>query len=92
MKRVDDLLAEVPEYEPGSVEPVTPEKLEEMIAEMRSSLQNGFALIESVWARCLGNRELATSIEDKDEFAEIQEAAGKLAYIANDIYQMSQGQ
>ena len=59
---------------------------------MRGFLQEGFATIESIWCTCQGNRELARGIGDPDEFEEIREAAEKLAYIANDIYQMSQGQ
>ena len=89
MNTFDESLAGVREYGPGADEPVTLEKLEEMIAEMRSSLQNGFALIESVWARCLGNRDLAASIDDKTEFEEIEKAAEKLGEIAGDIHCMA---
>ncbi|MBI4962457.1 MAG: hypothetical protein HY913_04210 [Desulfomonile tiedjei] len=63
----------------------TSEELEQMIDEMRSHLQQGFSLLESVWARCLGNRELAASIDDPDEFVEIVEAAEKTGEIARDI-------
>jgi hypothetical protein len=86
---LNDLPAGAPKYEPAPPEPCNQEELEQMIVEMRSHLQQGFGLLESVWARCLANRELAASIEDKDQFQELQKVAQKVGEIGADIYEIA---
>ncbi len=58
-----------------------------MISEMREHLQMGFGLLESIWSRCFGNRELAHAIfgDHEEEFEELEVATEKAREIVADI-------